>query len=568
MQPYAYLYTRMSSAEQLKGDSRRRQEVSGRARAQQLGLEVREINDHGVSAYRGTNALFGELADFLISLRNGEVAAGSYLIVESLDRLSRDDLTKALELFISIVNAGVTLITLFDDKTYSSATLAADSFGIMFALMQFATAGEESKKKSQRLAAAWKAKKDNSRATNEPLSAMVPAWLVLDRENKKILPVPERVAIVREIFQLSISGYGCASIARLLNERQVPVWRPRNGVSGEWGESYIKKILANRAVLGEYRPHKNVVSTNYKTGTAPDGEPLIGYYPAVVDEITFQQAADAGRSRLVNGAGRKGPGYTNLFTGLLKCRCGAGVRYIDKGSPPKGGQYLVCASGVRSGRCKLPHVRYKTFEEVLLQHLEGLNIAKAMGTESSQSKRVQLEREQTACEIDLQRVQAKQINLLAVLSTDGGKDIAFISRAASECQTEEAVLRQKIEGLAAEIRRIDRSNPESYKALLDELLYKLKAALPEERQHLKRLLATEIKKAVSSITLSFEPLGPDSYSVDGDADLGLGHVATIDYHSNMTQVLSLTTSKDLKLRWSKQQKLLKQRSTEKSDLSS
>lgn len=559
MQPCAYLYTRMSSVEQLKGDSQRRQEVSGRAWASQRGLELKEINDFGVSAFRGTNALFGELAVFLEDLRNGEIAPGSFLIVESLDRLSRDDVSQAMELFIGIINAGVTLVTLFDDKMYSRETLAVDQMNFFVVLWQFATAGEESKKKSKRLAAVWKAKKDRSRETNAPLSSMVPSWLVRDRVLDKILPIPERVAIVREIFQLSIDGYGCSTIARMLNQRQEPVWRPRKGGSGEWGESYIKKILANRAVLGEYRPHKNVFTLKQKTRTAPDGEPMIGYYPAIIDEVTFHQAAEASRMRLVSGAGRKGPGYSNLFTGLLRCRCGAGMRYVDKGPPPKGGQYLACSSKVRSGRCKLPAVRYHRFEEVMLQHLEGLNIAKALGTESAGSTRSRLEKDKTACAVELEKVKANQRSLLALLAGADGQDIGFVRTRAMELQLEETALQKNLDDLSAELRRIELNDPESYKRLLDELLSKLKAAPQEEREHLRRMLASEIKKAVSSITLSYEPLDAEKGSEVIDVDVGLGHYATINYHSSMTQILSISTARDLKLRWSREHQTLKER---------
>lgn len=488
---------------------------------------------------------------------------GSFLIVESLDRLSRDDLPQALELFISIVNAGVQLVTLFDDKTYSRETLASDQISFMFALMQFATAGEESKKKSKRLAAVWKAKKDRSRETNAPLSSMVPSWLMRDRVQDKIIPIPERVAIVREIFQLSIDGYGCSTIARMLNQRQEPVWRPRKGGSGEWGESYIKKILANRAVLGEYRPHKNVFTLKQKTTTAPDGEPMIGYYPPVIDEATFYLAAEAARSRLVNGAGRKGPGYSNLFTGLLRCRCGAGMRYVDKGPLPKGGQYLSCASSVRSGRCKLPAVRYHRFEEVMLQHLEGLNIAKALGTESVGSKRSKLESERTLCAVELEKVTANQNTLLALLGDAKGHDLGFVRVRAEELQLRETALQNKLDDLNADLRRIELNDPESYKRLLDELLSKLKAAPQEEREHLRRMLASEIKKAVASITLSYEPLDLEQGSEVDDVDIGLGHFATIDYHSSMTQILSVSTAKDLKLRWSRKHQALKESISQK-----
>src|ERR1700730_130452 len=104
----------MSTDLQLKGDSRRRQLEASRAYAEANGLELAEgaeLEDIGISAFRGANAREGALSRFLEAVISGTITSGSYLIVESLDRLSREQVLSAQSLFLSIIQAGINLVT-------------------------------------------------------------------------------------------------------------------------------------------------------------------------------------------------------------------------------------------------------------------------------------------------------------------------------------------------------------------------------------------------------------------------------------------------------------------------
>jgi DNA invertase Pin-like site-specific DNA recombinase len=122
MKPQAYSYLRMSTDLQLKGDSRRRQLEASRAYAEANDLNLAqdaELEDIGVSAFKGANARDGAaLGRFLEAVRSGAINPGSYLIVESLDRLSREQVLTAQSLFLSIIQAGINLVTLMDGKVY------------------------------------------------------------------------------------------------------------------------------------------------------------------------------------------------------------------------------------------------------------------------------------------------------------------------------------------------------------------------------------------------------------------------------------------------------------------
>src|SRR5262249_57381537 len=70
------------------------------------------LEDKGRSAFKRTNWDTYALARFLDCIKSGRVEPGSYLLVENLDRLSREDAGEATELFLSIVNKGVVVVQL------------------------------------------------------------------------------------------------------------------------------------------------------------------------------------------------------------------------------------------------------------------------------------------------------------------------------------------------------------------------------------------------------------------------------------------------------------------------
>src|SRR5205809_598171 len=124
--PVAYSYVRLSSDAQMKGDGLRRQKELSAAYAAANGLQMataHQYQDLGVSAFKGDNLKGGALGKFIAAAEGGEIVPGSYLLVESLDRISRQNLEDALGLFLRIVKAGVRLVTLTDGHVYEKGKL-------------------------------------------------------------------------------------------------------------------------------------------------------------------------------------------------------------------------------------------------------------------------------------------------------------------------------------------------------------------------------------------------------------------------------------------------------------
>jgi DNA invertase Pin-like site-specific DNA recombinase len=370
--PKAYSYIRMSTADQAKGDSTRRQHDATIRYAEEHNLELAQIIiDEGVSAFTGMNAEFGKLGLFIDEAENGKIEKGSYLIVESLDRISRQNFSEAFNLLNKIIKFGVNVVTLSDNQVYNKETLSLRPNDLLMAIFTFIRAHEESQIKSIRLKASWENKRSLAQS-GKKTRHVIPKWLRYSDSGMEIEPIPERADIIREIFGLSCSGWGAYSIAKKLNAKGYDTW----GNARFWQESYVKKILNNRSVIGEFQPHVINRDSN-KIVRSKIGDPIKSYYPSIIDEKTFLAAQDSSKNRLINGKGRKGKGLSNLFSGLLFCHyCGNSIRFTNKGAPPKGGTYLRCSNAVLTGKCNSNSYNYKNVENILINILQQLDMKK------------------------------------------------------------------------------------------------------------------------------------------------------------------------------------------------
>ncbi|MCO6388839.1 recombinase family protein [Aliihoeflea sp. 40Bstr573] len=178
--PKAYSYVRFSTPEQMKGDSFRRQLEAGERYAATHGLDLDtsfNFHDLGMSAWQGRNKTDGMLGEFLSFVQSGDIAKGSYLLVENLDRVSRENALDALDTLKDIARAGVAVVTLSDGKVYTHESLRMNPMDLILAVMTFMRANEESEVKARRLREAWGAKR--RAASTKPMSAISPGWVRL-----------------------------------------------------------------------------------------------------------------------------------------------------------------------------------------------------------------------------------------------------------------------------------------------------------------------------------------------------------------------------------------------------
>ncbi|CAH6870469.1 Resolvase/invertase-type recombinase catalytic domain-containing protein [Vibrio chagasii] len=372
MTPLAYSYIRFSSPQQGRGDSFRRQTEDALTYCDKHGLQLADLTlqDLGLSAYHGNHFKHGALGEFVSAIEQGKVAKGSYLIVESLDRLSREEVDIAFSRFASLLRAGINIVTLQDNKVFTRESLR-NTTDILISILEMLRSHSESDKKADRIQKARDEKHRQARENKRPTGYRPPDWIKLQGCSYQL--IPERAAIIKRIFQLNNDGMGAIAIARLLNEELIPAWgRSKTG----WQTSYIKKILKTRTVLGEYQPH--LVVNKVRT---PEGEPISEFYPPVIDPKTFKLAQQSMTARDKRPSGIRNNRVNNLFTGLVKCKhCGNTMHFVDKGRPPKGGKYLLCslaktgATNKDGISCKRSSIRYQETEDAILTVAATLNL--------------------------------------------------------------------------------------------------------------------------------------------------------------------------------------------------
>jgi len=380
----AYSYLRISTESQKAGDGVRRQMEASEKYAKDHDYELVEtIQDLGVSAFKGNNATKGAFAQFLEAIDDGRVLSGSVLIVESLDRISRAGAMTAFSQFASILTKGITIVTLMDGQIYSEASMETNAGQLFMSLGIMMRANEESATKSKRLKAAWQKKRDN--IFDLKMTKQVPAWLELSEDRKSFLVSQRSAEAIRTIFDLSINGMGIYSITRHLNgdlKKYPPITNAKR-----WNDSYISKILTNPAVYGDFQPSIRLEGKQQATGEA-----VQNYYPVIVKEEIFHLARSRMSDRNIKGVGRKGDGFTNIFTSLVICgSCEGKITLKNKGKPPKGYTYFRCYNSLLNDGCRCPAWRYSEFEASFYNFVKEVNFLEIFSSSGTKNRRENLE---------------------------------------------------------------------------------------------------------------------------------------------------------------------------------
>jgi DNA invertase Pin-like site-specific DNA recombinase len=385
----AYSYIRFSSRAQADGHGLQRQTDLAEAFCKRRGWALDEtlsLRDLGVSAFRGKNALVGNLGVFLAAVKRGTVPAGSALIVESVDRISRQGIDEGYDIIKGILKAGILLVTLSPEREFDVSATKSLTRGALEIQLILERAAEESEMKSKRGKAARAAGRQRARAGGVILTRRLPGWI--EEVGGRLRLIPDRAAAVRRIYHLAASGHGVPSIIKTLEAEEIPPFgehvirehRIRSAYSGKWTRPYVRLILSDRRSLGELQMCQG---TDASGKPVPDGEPVAGYYPAAVSEDEWKAARAGIRERRKN-PGRVSAAHVNLFAGLLK-HARDGDSYVmtqrisqsrsarAKGQPGRKFQILINALG-DSAQARAYSLPYDVFERAVCSLLVEVNV--------------------------------------------------------------------------------------------------------------------------------------------------------------------------------------------------
>ena len=362
--PKAFSYVRFSTPEQARGDSYRRQTSAAEEYAAAHDLELDTslaLFDLGVSAFAGDNVRKGALGQFLSAIDNDEVPQGSYLLVENLDRVSRANPWDAFPLFQQIINAGVSIVTLQDQRVYTREDFRKNPMGILQSLFTMIRANEESETKSRRLRSVWDKKKKDAATDGKPMTRRCPAWLELSPDRNEYVPIPDRVEVIKRIFKDTDEGLGQHAIAHALNSEGVKPFGEGKRQAEFWHRTYVAKILRNPAVVGTFVPHRFREVGGKRVRDALD--PIPDYFPVVVSKARYERVQERLKSGTTPRMRASKGEVSNILAGLAVCPvCGSTMTRVNKGT--RGGKpYLVCTRAKTGAGCD--------YRQVKLAHVEG-----------------------------------------------------------------------------------------------------------------------------------------------------------------------------------------------------
>lgn len=355
--PVAYAYSRFSTPGQADGDSKRRQESLVKKWKHYEKYEIKHLHDAGISAFQGANRTIGQFGGFLHSLRAGALGPAPILLVENLDRISREEIEQAQMLFLELIGLGATIVTLHNQKEYRRGM---NLYDILAALLEMDIAHQYSVRLSDRVRTSLRQNKESGGIVHN--RSQCPLWLILDEDLTFFTPIPERVVLVQRMFLMAAAGLGPDAIARTFNVEQIPVWTHRKVKPPKaWSGDFIWNVLYGRAVLGEYEGRSR-------------------YFGApVVDEEIWQAVNDRVK-RQAQGRGRGVVKETNLLSGLVESGLD-GSRMVLRQSGVMdrlSGTYIwhkyLVSNETRAGRGK-HRTRYQPVEDRILEVLQSINPA-------------------------------------------------------------------------------------------------------------------------------------------------------------------------------------------------
>lgn len=479
----AYSYIRISSKKQERGEGIRRQLERADAYAKKHGLEIDTQLQDIASGYHAKHVTHGALGAFLDLVKEGRIEAGSVLIVESLDRLSRADVISAQAQLLTLLSAGIDVVTLTDEARYSRDR---DFTQLIISLTIMSRANEESSRKADFSLKYHSQRLNDIAAGHKRHIVKLPRWLDqtrIDGSKEYDYSLNRHAETAKEIFRLYNKGLGASVIAQRFNQQSIPVYETKT----KWHVNGILRVIRSIVAKGDYQVDDVVL---------PD------FFPAVVSRKEWQIAND--RLSKQDRTGRRGKTVTNLFSGLTKCFvCGGNARVVGGGSAYK---YLTCETAhktgihcdgeVKWGKRALP---YDPIEKAILD-----NVGLFVEVEESPKDASDLAKEVAAHLLELDGINKKINNLLDLAEDiDNVEDRANFRKRLAERRSEKATIEQMLsekqtlinEVATAKDRKVD------LKSYVDDERTKWPDMTVDDLYESRSNVALRIKSIVSAVRI-------------------------------------------------------------------
>ncbi|MCD8082646.1 MAG: recombinase family protein, partial [Clostridiales bacterium] len=321
----------------------------------------RWYEDDGISGYIFDRPGFQQLMEDL----DKDIDA---VYVKDFSRLGRHN-AKVLLLLDEFQERGKHLIVI--DDNYDSTDSSDDTIGIKTWFNE-----RYVKDTSRKIKRAIGARQKEGTLITRP-----PFGYRRNEKDKTILEImPKEADVVKEIYDLYLSGSGYRKISVYLTEQGKPtpsmIQREREleegrlskrATASRWSDSMIKEILDNDFYIGTFRLKKRARNTVHgKDKRVSKEEQIIfeDHHPTIIDKATFALVQELKEKRnRTNYRGSHGPWpgseIPNLFGSCLFCKdCGSRLTPIKRQTSSRERKYYICTTYNTKGRryCAKAHL--------------------------------------------------------------------------------------------------------------------------------------------------------------------------------------------------------------------
>jgi len=444
----AFSYQRVSDPKQTRdgraGLDRQADAFIGFCQRHALIPNADPLVDKGLSAFHGRHRSKGALGSFIAAAQSGEIPTGTVLVVEDVDRLTREVADKQLRLLLEFFDSGLAIGVIRDDWIIDKDNYNNHPTLRLVLQTRFDAANDYSKKLSSRISDVWQRRQRDWIENRKPYlgKGSRPEWLADNGD--KFIEIEKAVALVQRIFNLCAEeNMGGTQIAEVLNADGIKPAR-----SDAYGPTRILRILHDRRVLGEK--------------DWPDGTVSADYFPRIIDQTLWDKCQKAIDQRHDN-KGRHGRGevVANLFQGGTFCACGRSL-FLQTGRNRQGQvayAWLRC-TGRRKKTCPEPPGDWKYDEEALLLAFMAQRWSKFFDRPTDNRQRRALEKQLRELET-LEATQHQQSERaeaeLSRLLLEGGLDAPtanMLRKAVSDATAKAQTTRRKADAVKAEMQQL------------------------------------------------------------------------------------------------------------------
>ena len=335
MMTTAFSYRRFSSLKQETGSSLDRQLELAKEICEEKGWKLADLPpDAGISGFKGANIHTGALGIFLKKVLAKQIPIPCILILEKMDRFSRNEVDLVIPDFLKLLQNGVEIFTCSDRGHYTLADIRSNPMLLQFAIMTMAMANDFSKSLSKRLKKTWQVNAGKAlKGETVNFGNWQPRWINFTKDGFKL---NEKAEVIKGIVKEYLKGQSMVKIASRLNREHTPNIGQRGHV---WTQGSIHYVLKTDALIGNLHLQ---------------GIDIDGYWPAVIDKKEWNGLQSLlSQNKNKKGGLRENANIANLFPNRCFCSCCKGAVGTMKSPKFKKHPYYYKCHNARRDKCEI-----------------------------------------------------------------------------------------------------------------------------------------------------------------------------------------------------------------------